>query len=109
MRVAQIICLIFAILFALVAVTACVFSVITNAGMPPEDGETTLENGLAAVVLGILSIAGGFVGGGAGVLGAVLSAVGWNARSRKARITFRVLLILCLAAAVGSVLSLILL
>ena len=108
MRVSHVICLVFAVLFALVAVTACVFSVAANAEMPPEDG-ATLEDGLAAVVLGIFSVAGGFVGGVSGLLGAVISAFGWKANPRGARIAFRVLLGLCLAAVLGSVLSLALL
>lgn len=108
MRVSHVICLVFAVLLALIAVTACVFSVAANVKMPPEDG-ATLEDGLAAVMLGLFSAIGGFVGGGAGLLGAVFSAIGWNARPRGARIAFRVLLGLCLVSVLGSVLSLALL
>lgn len=108
MRVFHVICLVFAVLFTLAAVSACVFSAATNAGMPPEEG-ATLEDGLAAVVLGIFSVAGGFVGVVSGLLGTVLSAIGWNANPRGVRIAFRILLGLCLAAVLGSVLSLVLL
>ena len=108
MRVFHVICLVFAVLFALAAVSACVFSAATNAGMPPEEG-ATLEDGLAAIALGIFSVAGGFVGVVSGLLGAVFSAIGWKAKPRGIRIAFRVLLGICLAAVLGAVLSLALL
>lgn len=110
MRKRDIVKLVFAILFTLTTLFFCFMTVLLNSSLPNGTEETesvgdAIGEGIAVVFIALLEV----VSFGAtiipGVLGALVSALGWKCPTRGAKYVFRGLVILNLLLIVASALA----
>ncbi len=101
MRTSHVVCLVFGILFFLIAAFACAVSISAVVGMPPQEGAGV--EGLAALALVPLMLISSVAGILSGIFGAVISSAGRRRHPRRAQGGFLFLILGNLAAVAVSV------